>query len=311
MNRIFQQLRELVASWQFQFVRQLRHHRGNRRSLWLLISVLLFCWTTLIISWANLSPNVQVLNLLIWFGFVVALEDKLPALWPRPSKLSLLCGGILLTALLFRGSFITSVHDRFTLVFLPLQVAALALLNQSGGRLRMFLVPFLISLLFPLGQRLLHLADYLQGTTAVLSWSILMALGFNPVLSGNEVILETGAVSITGYCTGVDQLMICLVVAIIFLLVFPLRIWSHRLLAIIVAIISALIVNAIRIAILALLVSVPNRGGMAFFEFLHDSYGGLVFSLIAVGIFGWFYTMLVDREIEWSLAENNRPTPPI
>ena len=65
------------------------------------------------------------------------------------------------------------------------------------------------------------------------------------------------------------------------------------------AVLSALVVNAIRIAILALLVSMRNQAGMSAFEFLHDSYGGLVFSLIAVGILGWFYTMLVDREVEW------------
>lgn len=295
-------LNEDMLDWRSRLFHQLKVHRGNRRSLWLLIAALLFCRTTLQISWASLSPNVQVLNLMIWFGVVISLEDQLPCLWPRPSRLSLLCGGILLVAVLVRGSFITSIHDRFTLVFLPLQVLALALLNQSGKRLRLFIVPMLISILFPLGQRLLHLADHLQGITAFLSWLILMALGFNPLIRGNEVILETGAVSITGYCTGVDQLMICLVVAIIFLLVFPLRLVEHRIIALLVATLSALLVNAIRIAILALLVSVPERGGMSAFDFLHDSYGGLVFSLIAVGILGWIYTMLVDREIELFLT---------
>ena len=201
-------------------VQLLHRHHGNRRSLWLLIAALLFCWSTLQINWANLSPNVQVLNLMLWFGFVISLEDRLPDLWPRPSRISLLCGGMLLVAVLLRGSYINSIHDRFALVFLPLQICSLALLNQSGARLRIFTVPVLISLLFPLGQRLLHLADHLQGVTAILSWLILMAFGFDPLVRGNEVILPTGAVSITGFCTGVDQLMICLVVAIIFLLVF-------------------------------------------------------------------------------------------
>jgi cyanoexosortase A len=280
-------------------VQLLHRHHGNRRSLWLLIAALLFCWSTLQINWANLSPNVQVLNLMLWFGVVISLEDRLPDLWPRPSRISLLCGGMLLVAVLLRGSYINSIHDRFALVFLPLQICSLALLNQSGARLRIFTVPVLISLLFPLGQRLLHLADHLQGVTAILSWLILMAFGFDPLVRGNEVILPTGAVSITGFCTGVDQLMICLVVAIIFLLVFPLRFWIHRLYVLLTAVLSALVVNAIRIAILALLVSMRNQAGMSAFEFLHDSYGGLVFSLIAVGILGWFYTMLVDREVEW------------
>jgi exosortase/archaeosortase family protein len=109
----------------------------------------------------------------------------------------------------------------------------------------------------------------------------------------------------------VDQLAICLVVAVIFLLVFPLRRRPHQLLALLVAAAAALAVNAVRIAILALLVAVPERGGMAAFEFLHDSYGGLVFSLIAVGIFGWFYTLLVDRELaDASLHQSGLPPSP-
>ncbi len=280
---------------------RLRHlvtrHRNNRRSLWLLLAALIFIWITLLFSWAGFSPNHQVLNLMIWFGAVIALEDQMPALWPRPSRFSLLCGTALLVAILLRGSFITSVHDRFTLLLLPLVLLALGLLNQPVRRSKIFLVPFIITLLFPLGLRVLELADYLQGITAQLSWFILTAIGFEPLVTGNKLMLSSGGVTITGYCTGVDQLMICWVVAVIFLLVFPLRYWSHRFLALIVATVAALSVNGIRISLLAWLVSLPERAGMSSFEFLHDSYGGLVFSLIAVGIFGWVYTMMVDREI--------------
>lgn len=285
------------SEWRIQMRHRFLRHRNSRRSLWLLLSLLIFIWITLLFTWANLSPNVQILNLLIWFGVVIALEDQMPALWPRPSRFSFFFGSVLLTAVLWRGSYITSVHDRFTLVLLPLSLISLGLLNRPISRFRLFIVPLLISLLFPLGLRVLDLADYLQGITAQLSWLILTGLGFESIVSGNQVILPSGGVTIMGYCTGVDQLMICLVVAAIFLLVFPLRLWYHRLLAVSISIIAALSINAVRISILAWLVSLPNRSGMDAFGFLHDSYGGLVFSLVAVGIFGWCYTMMVDREI--------------
>lgn len=286
-----------ALQWRHQLQHRLRRHAGNRRSFWLLLAMMLFSWSALQFTWADLSPNVQVLNLMVWFGCVIALEDQLPALWPRPSRFTLLVGGGLLAAVLWRGSWITSVHDRFTYLLLPLLLVALALLNQSGRQLRICLVPLVITLLFPLGLRLLTLADHFKGITSMLSWLILASLGFNPLINGNKISLPTGAVSIAGYCTGVDQLAICLVVAVIFLLVFPLRRLHNQLAALLVAAAAALGVNAVRIAILALLVAVPERGGMKAFEFLHDSYGGLVFSLIAVGIFGWFYTLLVDREL--------------
>jgi cyanoexosortase A len=289
---------------------RLRHlwerNRSNRRSLWLLLAGLIFIWITLLFTWAGFSPNHQVLNLMIWFGAVIALEDQMPALWPRPSRFSFLSGAALLAAVLLRGSFIASVHDRFTLLLLPLVLVALGLINQPLRRARMFVVPFIITLLFPFGLRVLELADYLQGITAQLSWLMLMAIGFEPLVTGNKLLLASGGVTITGYCTGVDQLMICLVVAVIFLLVFPLRYWHHRFIALMVATVAALVVNGVRISLLAWLVSLPDQAGMSGFEFLHDSYGGLVFSLIAVGIFGWVYTMMVDREIA-ALSPANTP----
>lgn len=297
MNSVLLSLHNLLAQRLVRLRLHIVRHGSNRRSLWLLLAGLIFVWITLIFTWADFSPNVQVLNLMIWFGGAIALEDQMSSLWPRPSRFSLFCGSALLTATLLRGSFIANDHDRFTLILLPLTFIGLGLLNQPLRQARLFLVPFIISLLFPIGLRVLELANYLQDVTAQLSWLMLSALGFQPIVTGNKVMLSSGGVTITGYCTGVDQLMVCLVVAAIFLMVFPLRYWSHRFIALAIASVAALIVNAIRISILAWLVSLPNRSGMVAFEFLHDSYGGLVFSLIAVGVFGWSYTALVDKEI--------------
>jgi hypothetical protein len=44
-------------------------------------------------------------------------------------------------------------------------------------------------------------------------------------------------------------------------------------------------------------VAVPEDWGEQGFDFFHDSYGSLVFSLIAVFILGWGYTKLIDREL--------------
>lgn len=60
------------------------HHGGNRRSLWLLLAGLLFTWSALQLYWIDVDPSFQLLNLLIWFGCTIALEDQLPLLWPPP-----------------------------------------------------------------------------------------------------------------------------------------------------------------------------------------------------------------------------------
>lgn len=276
---------------------KLRRHAGNRRSLWLLLACLLFTWSALQLYWADVDPKFQLLNLLIWFGCTIALEDQLPLLWPRPSRASQLLGGALIGYTLWRGGWLLNQQDRFLYLMVPLLVGGLALLNRPFSRLRIFLVPGVIALLFPLGYRISALHPYLERPTAQLSWLLLTALGFEPALSGREVMLSSGGVSITGTCTGIDQIVVSLVVVLIFLMVFPLRSWLHRFLAVAIALVSAVLVNAVRIALLALLVAVPEDWGEQGFDFFHDSYGSLVFSLIAVFILGWGYTKLIDREL--------------
>ena len=58
-----------------------------------------------------------------------------------------------------------------------------------------------------------------------------------------------------------------------------------------------MLVNGVRIALLAYCTSWPNQAGMPAFHFLHDSYGSLLFSLVAVSIVGWIYLKLLDREL--------------
>lgn len=299
----------LASRWRPVLRQQLRRHGGNRRSLWLLLAGLLFSWSALQLYWADVDPKFQLLNLLIWFGCTIALEDQLPLLWPRPSRASLLVGGVLIGFTLWRGGWLLNQEDRFIYLMVPLLVAGLALLNRPFARLRPFLVPGVIGLLFPVGYRLSALHPYLERPTAQLSWLLLTALGFEPALSGREVTLPSGGVSITGTCTGIDQIVVSLVVVLIFQMVFPLRSWWRRLLAMAIALVSAVLVNAVRIALLALLVAVPEAWGEQGFEFFHDSYGSLVFSLIAVFILGWGYTKLIDQELSQRAESRSLSTP--
>jgi len=275
----------------------LRRHGGNRRSLWLLLATLLSSWNAYVLWLADFYPSFQVLNLFLWFGCVIALEDRLPELWPRPSRASAACGALLVLLLLWRGSWILNQQDRFGYLILPGAVLALALLNRPWRQLGLFAQPLLIALLMPVLSRLVVFSDLLSSITAVLTWVLLTALGTAPVIQGVDIALGSGAVTVSGACSGVDQLAISLAVAIIFLMVFPLQRWTHRLLALLVAVLAAVAVNMVRITLLALLVMLPDQSGKAAFDFFHESMGSLIFSLAAVWIFGWFYTLLVDREI--------------
>jgi cyanoexosortase A len=275
----------------------IKRHGLNRRSLWLLLAALLCCWNTTVLWLANVAPDTQVLNLLLWFGCLIALEDRLQDLWPQPSRASCFAGTLLVTLTLLRGDLTTTGQDRFFYLFLPLLVCGLALLNKPFRSLKIFAVPMVISVLLPLSRILFATHSVMTPLTTVLTWLMLRGLGFTALMHGDELALVNGAVKIGGNCTGIDQLIFTLSVALIFLMVFPLRRWPHRWIVLTVAVVSAILVNVVRITILALLVNLPDQTGMGAFAFFHDSMGGLVFSIVSVTAMGWCHTALIDREL--------------
>jgi exosortase/archaeosortase family protein len=243
------------------------------------------------------AADTQVLNLLLWFGCVIALEDRMQDLWPRPSRASFWVGSLLLLIMLLRGDWTTNTQDRFVYLMLPLSTVALALLNRPFHALRIFRVPLVIAFLLPITRVFFSTHAVITPVTTVLTWLTLTTMGFSPIMSKANIFMGNSGVEIAGNCTGIDQIVFTLSVALIFLMVFPLSRWPHRWLVLGVAVFSALIVNVMRISLLTWLVSLPNDSGTWAFEFFHDSVGGLLFSLISVSVMGWCHTALIDREL--------------
>jgi exosortase/archaeosortase family protein len=84
---------------------------------------------------------------------------------------------------------------------------------------------------------------------------------------------------------------------VIFQLAFPLRSVLSRVVVFTLAPVIGLASNTIRIAILALCVANGNGKGSGLFRFFHDDIGSLVFSGIAVFVFGVLYMQLLEREL--------------
>ena len=272
---------------------------GDRRFLWLLLAGLAFAWNVSLFGLSHQLETTQVLNLLLWLGIWMALEDQSPSLWPRPSKASAFGGTLLLVLTVARSSLTTNNQDRFVYLVLPLLALGLALLNRPLGQWRRFWKALVIALLLPLSRLITNgvLPALLVPVTAKLAWALLYALGFRAFLDGAEVQLGSGGVLVFGACAGIEQLIFTVSVVVIFLLVFPLERLLHIALVIAASIVGAVLVNGVRIALLAYCTSWPDKAGMPAFTFLHDSYGSLLFSLVAVSIVGWIYLKLLDREL--------------
>ena len=276
----------------------LRHHYGTRRSLWLSLSFLLFCWNTSVL-WASHQPeNIQILNLLLWLGVLISIEDQLVLLWPKPSKFSLLSGLLIVVACMIRGGIISNDQDRFCFLLLPLLILTLALLCRPLNDLSLFRLPLVISLLLPASRLVTaFLPSLLNPLTAKLTWILLYSLGFAVSISDSKVLIGSGGVDVLGPCSGVEQLIFTISTATIFLLVFPMQNAKNVASILLSSVVIAVLFNSIRIAILAWLTSLPAGYGMPAFYFLHDSYGSLLFSLLSIFTLGWFYLWLINREL--------------
>ena len=277
--------------------KQFRRHLGNRRSLYLGLAVGLFCWNSSILWFTDQGLDLQIFNLLLWLGILIALEDKLSNLWPQPSPTSFFVGALVLALLLSLSPWFINEQDGYAkYLFLPVIVFALALLSRPVGNLKLFKNPLLISLLLPLSGAIeVITSPVLNRLTALFTWTLLYGLGFQSSLSGKQVLLSTGGVSVETPCNGIEQLIFSVSMIVIFQLIFPLEKRSNLLKALIGAILTAVAINVMRIALLAYFTTWPNKSGMPVFDFFHGT-GGLLFSIIAATLAGWIYITLLDRE---------------
>ncbi len=109
---------------------------------------------------------------------------------------------------------------------------------------------------------------------------------------GAFIALPTGRVEVYGACSGVSNVLQMLYISLLFLLLVPLR-WPQRLLCMVIAPLIGFFVNAGRVALMAILVANTRQEA---FEYWHTGDGSLVFSAIAVLLFGAFCWLAFLRQ---------------
>lgn len=276
------------------------------RNLWLAIAAVVAWQNLWMIHTTQTQPSLVLYVLLLWFGALICLEDRLDHLRPRPSGLSLISGTLLLLACLWRSSQIAS--PQAVVAFLtPMEGLALVLLCVSFVRIGTFWQPLLILFSLPFYRLLtqanplnLRLEGWISPFTAATATNLLNILGLEAVHSGRLVQTPTGGVQVLNACSGLDQLAQVLGVALIFCLAFPLRRAWHLAAVWVAALSLPILINAVRIAILAQIVSIEGSSANSnrfWFNFFHDSYGSLLFSGISMALFGAVYLWVIEREL--------------
>ncbi|MEG4572796.1 cyanoexosortase A [Microcoleus sp. N3A4] len=233
-------------------------------------------------------------TMLLFWGVVAFL------IWERHESLTLesgvfssLFGASLIALILLKSSSISGGYDYFIRVVPFLCGISLALLASGTKGLKQYWQELLILAYTAIPPGLIGVFVDVALLTAKFSAFLLHYLGFEVVRKGVFLILEKGSVEVYHGCSGVNAMLQLLGLALVFLLMFPTT-TGQKIVLPFVAIITAFLVNAARVALMAVLVSLSQPEA---FKYWHAGNGSVIFSMIAVFIFGLFcwFAILKDE----------------
>ena len=269
----------------------------DNRNLWVLVTAI-FALYFLLLSLLTQSFD-EVLNVVLVLGGAVLVHHAPSADWqPRPGRIGRWVGVALLVAVLWRGQ--RMVSSDFISSLLPLLAwVGLLLLAMPVGKLRSFLPSLSVLALLPVMRAVEWLTPLgpLSVATAWLTKQMLSVLGFTAMQIGNKVNMPGGGVDVADACAGLSIILQLLFVAVIFAMAFPMRHRWQNGQMIVLAPLLAIVVNGMRITLLALInvSDLPHRSW--WFDFFHKNLGSMVFSGIGMQIFVWLYVYWMSRQV--------------
>ncbi|MEG4498252.1 cyanoexosortase A [Microcoleus sp. F10-C6] len=232
-------------------------------------------------------------TMLLFWGVVAFL------IWERHESLTFESGvfasffGTSLIALILLKSSSISGYDFFIRATPFLSGISLALLASGTKGLKQYWQELLILAYTAIPPGLIGVFVDVALLTAKFSAFLLHYLGFEVVRKGVFLILEKGSVEVYHGCSGVNAMLQLLGLALVFLLMFPTT-TGQKIVLPFVAVITAFLVNAARVALMAVLVSLSQPEA---FKYWHEGNGSVIFSIIAVFLFGLFcwFAILKDE----------------
>jgi cyanoexosortase A len=247
-------------------------------------------------------PSTTLLCVVVWGGAVICFEDQLDDLRLQPTRASLIAGAILLVYANLRGVATLSL-DAVVYALPFIQGLGLALLARAISKLRIFTGSFVVLALLPLEPVLDHKLipeEALSVLTGRITQFFLLLIGENPSALGRTVQLGDSAVNIGSVCSGIDLIAQLTTIACVFAIAFPLRNKIHAALYVLLTPAFAVVMNAWRIVVLALVNSTEWTNKDDIFDFFHSGSGSFVFAGIAAILMGYAYMYLVNRQLKAS-----------
>lgn len=258
----------------------------------------------LTLTWKTGNTDRLSTSILFWGAIAYLVRQKEDTLRLDSSVFSSFLGLLLIAIVLFRLSSGSGYGGPFLEISPFISALGLGLLASGTRNLKHYWRELII--LFALAIPIEVLADLIEGLlhvsllTAKVSTFMLWHLGFEVARQGVYIFLPQGAIEVYPGCSGLKSMLELLRLAVLFLVLFPAtlgqKIWVPLL-----AVLLAFVVNGMRIALLAVLVSFSSQPA---FEYWHKGAGSSIFSMISMLSFGLVcYFLLQHNEPEQDAME--------
>jgi len=277
------------------FLQRLKSKAGLQWQLLAGLQALLSIW---LVHATQHDQGITLLAVVVWGGAAICMEDQLEDFRVHPSQASLVAGLTLLGYATWRSVIVLDL-DSMVYVFPVIQGLGLALMARPVRQLLRFREPLIVLSLFPLQFLAFKLLPeyWLSVTTGKIGQIILLLFGVESSSVGRIFSTGGSGVSIQPACSGAGLIAQLAVVGIVFVMAYPIRSTKSKVIFLLIAPLIGYLVNACRIILLAVIVgsSLPQRQQL--FDFMHEEWGGLVFSGIATVILGQIYMSMVNRQL--------------
>ena len=229
-------------------------------------------------------------SFLFWMVALLLLWQKRERISWSSDRVSSFVGVALLSLLLYRSLHLFP-EDFFLRISPLLSLLVWGLLASGIKGLKQYAAEFFLLSFLAIPWEFIYLFDVSE-VTAKFSTFILWILGFAATRQGVWIIMPTGSVEVYNGCSGVRTILQLLGLSWILLTLVPTN-WRQKIWLPIAAILLGFTINGIRVAIMAVLVATSNSEG---FTYWHTGTGSLIFSAIAVILFGTFCSMTLSKE---------------
>jgi cyanoexosortase A len=225
-----------------------------------------------------------MMSFLMWASVYLLLRDSHASVMPSQSgRFSTFVGYILLTVVLVVS--IVRLGDKVVGFFPFFAFLSWFLIFIGLGNYQKYLKEFSILLVFGLPQLMPDTAFGLSGLTAQISAYLLWRMGYAVSVDGLFILIPNGGVEVVPACSGVNLITHMLMVAVIFLNVLPAR-RAHFFFLPLIAILLSILMNSIRVALLASLSPVEFHRA---FQYWHSTSGASLFVLFTLVLYGLIY----------------------